>query len=71
MGNDQRGIVAQAVYMAQIEAAKGECDCKVCQLMRQVNEAMTQTVLAGNPLESLMVPSNPLNPAPSKRSKQP
>lgn len=37
--------MAQAVYMAQVEANKGECDCKVCQILRKGNDAMVSQFL--------------------------
>jgi len=36
---------AQAVYMAQLQACKGTCKCKSCQLLRKAADAMTEETL--------------------------
>jgi len=38
--------LAQAIYLAQLEAAKGTCKCKVCQLMRKASKNMVDQFLA-------------------------
>jgi len=43
---------AQAVYMAQLQACKGSCKCKPCELLRKSADAMTEETLnptPGNP----------------------
>ncbi|MBA7579742.1 hypothetical protein ES708_21618 [subsurface metagenome] len=43
---------AQAVYLAQLQACKGGCKCKPCQLLRKAADAMTEETLnpaPGNP----------------------
>ncbi len=42
-------IMAQAVYLAQLESAKGDCQCRTCQILRKGSQAMTDQFLAGNP----------------------
>lgn len=44
-----RAQMAQYVYLAQLQAAKGSCKCKVCELMRKTIDGMTEEVLEGNP----------------------
>lgn len=39
--------MAQAVYLAQLFAARGNCNCKACQLLRKVSDDMTDELLAG------------------------
>lgn len=51
--------LAQAIYLAQLYAARGECDCKACQLMRGVTEAMMAQMLR----------SSPIRPSPQKKGK--
>lgn len=41
-------IMAQAVYLAQLESAKGDCQCRTCQILRKASQAMTDQFLAGN-----------------------
>ncbi|MBA7622119.1 hypothetical protein ES703_29490 [subsurface metagenome] len=43
---------AQAIYMAQLQACKGKCQCNSCQLLRKAADAMTEETLnptPGNP----------------------
>jgi len=43
---------AQAVYLAQLQACKGTCKCRPCQLLRKAADAMTEETLnptPGNP----------------------
>jgi hypothetical protein len=35
MPNGQKDTMAQAVYLAQLEAAKGNCNCNVCKILRK------------------------------------
>ena len=37
---------AQMIYLAQLNAAKGNCKCAACQLLRKGNDLMTQQALA-------------------------
>lgn len=39
---------AKYIYMAQLEAQKGGCQCKVCQLTRKATTAMIDQELADN-----------------------
>ena len=44
---------AQAVYLAQLQACKGSCKCKPCELLRKAADHMTEETLhptPGNPL---------------------
>jgi len=36
---------AQAVYLAQLQACKGSCKCKACELLRKAADAMTEETL--------------------------
>ncbi|MBA7602865.1 hypothetical protein ES703_09961 [subsurface metagenome] len=43
---------AQAIYLAQLQACKGGCKCKSCELLRKAADAMTEETLnptLGNP----------------------
>lgn len=43
---------AQAVYLAQLQACKGSCKCKSCELLRKAADVMTEETLnptPGNP----------------------
>ena len=51
---DGKSQNAQAVYLAQLQACKGNCQCNSCQLLRKAADAMTEETL--NP-----APSNPGN----------
>ncbi len=48
MSNQPKDFVAQAVYLAQLQAAKGSCKCKCCELLRRATDAMTDSLLAGD-----------------------
>jgi len=37
--------MAQAIYLAQLFAARGTCKCKACQLLRKVSDDMTDEML--------------------------
>ncbi len=58
MPNGRSDIMAQAVYLAQLEAARGQCKCRTCQILRKANKAMTDQFLGktsenpGNPPET-------------------
>jgi hypothetical protein len=45
MPNGKSDIMAQTVYLAQLEAAKGTCKCRTCQILRKGNQAMTDQFL--------------------------
>ena len=40
---------AQCVYMAQLQACKGSCKCKSCELLRKAADAMTEETLNPTP----------------------
>ena len=40
-----RDTMAQAVYLAQLEAARGDCKCNTCRILRKASRAMTQAFL--------------------------
>lgn len=44
-GTDSRSIVAQAFYLAQLQACKGKCQCNVCKLLRKAVDLQTQVML--------------------------
>jgi len=49
---DGKSQYAQAVYLAQLQACKGTCKCKSCELLRKAADAMTEETLnptPGNP----------------------
>jgi len=48
MPNGKSDIMAQAVYLAQLEAANGKCKCRACQVLRKASKVMTDQFLAGN-----------------------
>ena len=39
--------VAQAFYLAQLQACKGKCQCNVCKLLRTASDNMTEELLSG------------------------
>lgn len=45
MPNGRSDIMAQAVYLAQLEAARGQCKCRTCLILRKANRAMTDQFL--------------------------
>ncbi len=40
--------MAQAVYLAQLEACKNGCQCKTCQILRKATESLTTEFLAAD-----------------------
>ena len=46
---DGRAQYAQAVYMAQLQACKGNCKCRSCQLLRKAADHMTEETLNPTP----------------------
>jgi len=45
MPNGKGDIMAQAVYLAQLEAARGNCKCKTCRILRKATKMMTEQFL--------------------------
>ncbi|MBA7560972.1 hypothetical protein ES708_02606 [subsurface metagenome] len=46
MPNGKSDIMAQAVYLAQLEAARGNCKCNTCRILRKATKSMTEQFLA-------------------------
>jgi hypothetical protein len=42
-------VMARAVYLAQLEAAKGKCKCKTCQILRRATDVMTKEFMGEVP----------------------
>lgn len=51
-----RQAVAQAMYLAQLEACKNSCKCKACSLLRKATDAMSDAFLAGEDLAAPGIP---------------
>ena len=49
---DGKSQYAQAVYLAQLQACKGSCKCKPCELLRKAADAMTEETLNPTPSNS-------------------
>jgi len=47
MPNGKSDVMAQAVYLAQLEAAKGSCKCATCRILRKATKTMTEQFLGG------------------------
>ena len=47
MPNGTDNELAQAVYLAQLFAARNTCKCKACRLLRQASDSMMDQMLAG------------------------
>lgn len=45
----QKDVMAQAVYLAQLEAAKGKCKCRTCEILRRATSRMTADFLQEPP----------------------
>ena len=45
MPNGKSDIMAQAVYLAQLEAAKNSCKCTTCRILRKATKSMTEQFL--------------------------
>ncbi len=45
MVQDRKNAAAQYIYLAQLDAQKGTCKCKSCQLLRKCNDAMVDQAL--------------------------
>uniref|UniRef100_A0A6H1ZV14 Uncharacterized protein n=1 Tax=viral metagenome TaxID=1070528 RepID=A0A6H1ZV14_9ZZZZ len=50
MPNGKNDVMAQAVYLAQLEAAKNNCKCNTCRILRKATKTMTEQFL-GSPGE--------------------
>jgi len=48
MPNGKSDIMAQAVYLAQLEAARGNCKCNACRILRKASRTMTEQFLGGS-----------------------
>jgi len=46
MAQGQRDIMAQAVYLAQIQAAKGKCQSNVCKILRKGSDNAAAAFIA-------------------------
>jgi hypothetical protein len=46
MPNGKSDVMAQAVYLAQLEAARGTCKCKTCRILRKAATMMTDQFLS-------------------------
>ena len=51
-----KDTMAQAVYLAQLEAARGTCKCKVCRILRKGNKMMADQFLAESPANPIGKP---------------
>lgn len=40
-----KDTMAQAVYLAQLEAVRGNCKCNACKILRKASRMMTQEFL--------------------------
>lgn len=49
----KQDIMAQGYFLAQLEAAKGKCACKVCAILRRASDQMTAQFLAPAPAAQL------------------
>lgn len=47
MASTKSDVMAQSVYLAQMEAAKGTCKCRACQILRKGNQLMSAEFLGG------------------------
>ncbi len=56
-------IMAQAVFLAQLEAAKGGCKCNTCRILRRASTMMTAQFLQAGGSET---PGDPGIPASSE-----
>ena len=51
----KQDIMAQGYFLAQLEAAKGKCACKVCQILRRASDQMTAQFLQPTPAGQVTV----------------
>ena len=47
-----KDTMAQAVYLAQLQACKGSCKCNVCQILRKAADRMSEDFLNPTPAHS-------------------
>lgn len=45
MADNSNNPMAQAVFLAQLEAAKGKCSCAACRVLRRASDMMTAQFL--------------------------
>lgn len=50
--------LAKSVYLAQMFAQRGTCQCEACQLLRKATDGMISQVLGGAPSEATKVMSD-------------
>jgi len=62
MVSPRKDIMAQAVYLAQLEAAKAKCKCATCRILRKVSGVMTEQFLAGDPAAATAAPPGGAHP---------
>lgn len=48
MPNGRADVMAQAVYLAQLSAARGQCKCEACRILRKATKDMTTQFLNPN-----------------------
>lgn len=56
MPNGRSDVMAQYVYLAQLQAVKGKCKCNVCQLLRKGADAATAALLSGEQPSTVKMP---------------
>lgn len=49
MTTNRNDIMAQAVFLAQLQAARNNCQCNVCKILRKASDSMTASFLAETP----------------------
>jgi hypothetical protein len=47
MAQSGSDIMAQAVFLAQLKAAQGKCECEVCRILRKATDQMAMAFLGG------------------------
>jgi len=64
MPNGKKDYMAQAVYLAQLQANKGNCQCNTCKILRKATEQMTADFLQDKPMPGAGTPEGitPLTP---------
>lgn len=66
----QQDIMAQAVWLAQLEAAKNNCQCRTCQILRKAATAMTDVFLAVPGGKAATDTGDLPGPLPSERAEE-
>lgn len=69
MPNGDDGL-AKSVYLAQMFAQRGTCQCEACQLLRKATDGMISQVLGGAPAEAVAVMSKVVKDASSLETTQ-